>query len=176
MHPVISLNRTMVEATKARVAAVSSSTLYGRGVFTTIGVYDSAPFLWSKHWQRLAAHAAKLDIDHTGCTEKSVGESLRKLIAVNQVKNGRARVTMLARTNNGSWKAKLPSSRKTDLLIMTHDAERVRVDERVQSISIVKSDFPADSRHAERIAVVRDAGHNTCEQRSIASSILLVVQ
>lgn len=124
MHPVISLNRTMVEATKARVAAVSSSTLYGRGVFTTIAVYDSAPFLWSKHWQRLAAHAAKLDIDHTGCTEKSVGESLRKLIAVNQVKNGRARVTMLARTNNGSWKAKLPSTRKTDLLIMTGDAHR----------------------------------------------------
>ena len=124
MHPVISLNRTMVEATKARVAAVSSSTLYGRGVFTTIAVYDSAPFLWSKHWQRLAAHAAKLDIDHTGCTEKSVGESLRKLIAVNQVKNGRARVTMLARTTNGSWKAKLPSSRKTDLLIMTGDAHR----------------------------------------------------
>ena len=124
MHPVISLNRTMVEATKARVAAVSSSTLYGRGVFTTLAVYDSNPFLWSKHWQRLAAHAAKLDIDHTGCTEKSVGESLRKLIAVNQVKNGRARVTMLARTNNGSWKAKLSSSRKTDLLIMTGEAHR----------------------------------------------------
>ena len=125
MHPVISLNRTMVEATKARLAAVSSATLYGRGVFTTLAVYDSKPFLWSKHWQRLTAHAAKLDVDHTGCTEKSVGEALAKLIAVNQVKNGRARVTMLARSAGDFWKAKLPSTRKTDLLIMTGDPHRV---------------------------------------------------
>lgn len=124
MHPVISLNRTMVEATKARVAAVSSAALYGRGVFTTLAVYDSKPFLWSKHWQRLAAHAAKLDIDHTGCTEKSVGEAVRKLIAVNQVKDGRARVTLLARAGRDMWKAKLASSRKTDLLVMTGDPRR----------------------------------------------------
>lgn len=125
MHPVISLNRTMVEATKARVAAVSSATLYGRGVFTTLAVYDSKPFLWSKHWQRLSAHAAKLDIDHTGCTEKSVGEAVNKLVAVNQVKDGRVRVTMLARGGRDFWKAKLPSTRKTDLLIMTGDPHRV---------------------------------------------------
>jgi aminodeoxychorismate lyase len=125
LHPVISLNRTMVEATKARVAAVSSAVLYGRGVFTTLAVYESKPFLWSRHWQRLAAHAAKLDIDHTGCTEKSVGEAVTKLIAVNQVKDGRARVTMLARSGRDFWKAKPQSTRKTDLLIMTGDAHRV---------------------------------------------------
>ena len=124
MHPVISLNRTMVEATKARVAAVSSAALYGRGVFTTLAVYDSQPFLWSKHWQRLAAHAAKLDIDHTGCTEKSVGEAVRKLIAVNQVKDGRARVTLLARSGRDMWKAKLAGTRKTDLLVMTGEPRR----------------------------------------------------
>ena len=115
----------MVEATKARVAAVSSATLYGRGVFTTLAVYNSKPFLWPKHWQRLAAHAAKLDIDHTGCTEKTVGEAVSKLIAVNQVKDGRVRVTMLARNCTDFWKAKLPGSRKTDLLIMTGDPHRV---------------------------------------------------
>jgi aminodeoxychorismate lyase len=125
LHPVISLNRTMVEATKARLAAVSSATLYGRGVFTTVAVYDSKPFLWSKHWERLSAHAAKLGIDHTGCTEKSVGEAVKKLIAVNQVKNGRARVTFLARSSGDFWKTKLQNARKTDLLIMTGDPHRV---------------------------------------------------
>ena len=125
MHPVISLNRTMVEATKARLAAVSSATLYGRGVFTTLAVYDSKPFLWSKHWQRLSAHAAKLNIDHTGCTEKSVGEAINKLIAVNQVKDGRARVTFLARSSGDFWKTKLQNTRKTDLLIMTGEPHRV---------------------------------------------------
>ena len=125
MHPVIYLNKSMVEATKARVAPVSSAMLYGRGVFTTLAIYNSQPFLWSKHWQRLDTHAKKLDIDHTGCTEKNVGEALRKLIAVNQVKDGRARVILLARHGRDIWKTKAPGAKKTDLLIMTGDTQKV---------------------------------------------------
>jgi branched-subunit amino acid aminotransferase/4-amino-4-deoxychorismate lyase len=121
VHPVIYLNKTMVEATKARVAPVSSAMLYGRGVFTTLAIYDSHPFLWSKHWQRLATHAAKLDIDHTGCTEKGVGDALTKLISVNRVKDGRARVILLARSGRDLWKTRMPGGKKTDLLIMTGD-------------------------------------------------------
>lgn len=121
MHPVIYLNKTMVEATKARVAPVSSAMLYGRGVFTTLAIYNAKPFLWPKHWQRLTAHADKLDIDFTGCTQKGVGEALEKLIAVNQVKDGRARVIMLARSGRDVWKTKMPGGKKTDLLIMTGD-------------------------------------------------------
>jgi aminodeoxychorismate lyase len=125
MHPVIYLNKTMVEATKARVAPVSSAMLYGRGVFTTIAIYNSQPFVWSKHWQRLATHAKRLDIDHTGCTEKNVGDALRKLIAVNQVNDGRARVILLARHGRDIWKMKAPGTKKTDLLIMTGDAQMI---------------------------------------------------
>ena len=125
MHPVIYLNKTMVEATKARVAPVSSAMLYGRGVFTTLAIYDSQPFLWSRHWQRLAAHAKRLDIDHTGCTEKTVGDALRKLIAFNQVKEGRARVILLARSGRDIWRTKTPGTKKTDLLIMTGDPQKV---------------------------------------------------
>ena len=115
----------MVEATKARVAPVSSAMLYGRGVFTTLAIYNSQPFLWSKHWQRLTAHAKKLDVDFTGCTEKNVGDALRKLISVNQVKDGRARVIMLARTGRDFWRAKIPGTKKTDLLIMTGEPHHV---------------------------------------------------
>lgn len=111
----------MVEATKARVAPVSSAMLYGRGVFTTLAIYNGHPFLWSKHWQRLTTHAGKLDIDHSGCTEKSVGDALKKLIAVNQVSDGRARVILLARSGRDLWKTKVPGGKKTDLLIMTGD-------------------------------------------------------
>lgn len=125
MHPVIYLNKTMVEATKARVAPVSSAMLYGRGVFTTLAIYDSQPFLWSKHWQRLTAHARKLDVGYTGCTEKGVGDALRNLIAVNQVQHGRARVIMLARSGRDIWKTKTPGTKKTDLLIMTGDPQKV---------------------------------------------------
>src|SRR4026209_2463579 len=125
MHPVIYLNKTMLEATKARVAPVSSAMLYGRGVFTTLAVYNSEPFLWPQHWNRLATHAKKLDVDHTGCTEKNVGEALQKLISVNQVHEGRARVIMLARSGRDIWKTKLAGTKKTDLLIMTGDPQKV---------------------------------------------------
>jgi len=125
MHPVIYLNKTMVEATKARVAPVSSAMLYGRGVFTTLAIYNSQPFLWAKHWQRLATHAKRLDIDHTGCTEKNVGEALHKLIAVNQVREGRARVILLARSGRDIWKTKSPGAKKTDLLIMTGESQKL---------------------------------------------------
>jgi len=121
VHAVIYLNKIMVEATKARVAPVSSAMLYGRGVFTTLAIYNRHPFLWPRHWQRLTAHANKLDIDHTGCTEKGVGDALKKLIGVNQVNDGRARVILLARSGRDLWKTRMPGGKKTDLLIMTGD-------------------------------------------------------
>jgi len=115
----------MLEATKARVAPVSSAMLYGRGVFTTLAIYDSKPFCWPNHWERLSAHAEKLDIDLSGCTQKTVGEALRKLIAVNTVQNGRARVIFLARSGRESWRTKSAGTKKTDLLIMTGDVHPV---------------------------------------------------
>lgn len=125
MHPVIYLNRVMLEATKARVAPVSSAMLYGRGVFTTIAIYNSKPFLWPRHWQRLADHAARLSVDCGGANERNIGEALEKLVAVNQVRNGRARVILLARSGRDVWRTKKESARKTDLLIMTGEPQKI---------------------------------------------------
>jgi 4-amino-4-deoxychorismate lyase len=126
VHPVIYLNKTMVEATKARVAPVSSALFYGRGVFTTVAIYGGEPFLWPQHWQRIEKHAGSLDIDACGFSERSVGEALGKLIPVNRVDQGRARVILLARDGRDAWKAKSGSARKTDLLIMTADRKQIR--------------------------------------------------
>ena len=123
MHPVIYLNRTMVEATKARIAPVSSAMLYGRGVFTTVAIYNGAPFLWPQHWQRLLDHAGRLAVDCSGCTEQGVGDALKKLISVNRVRNGRARVILLARSGRDFWKTKATADKKTDLLILTGEAQ-----------------------------------------------------
>ena len=125
MHPVIYLNKVMLEATKARVAPVSSAMLYGRGVFTTVAIYNGKPFLWPEHWRRLSSHAEKLNVGCAGLNERNVGEALRKLVAVNQVKSGRARVILLARSGRDVWRAKKESSRKTDLLIMTSEPQKV---------------------------------------------------
>lgn len=126
MHPVIFLNKTMVEATKARVAPVSSAMLYGRGVFTTVAINNGAPFLWHEHWKRLQDHAERLDVHCEELTERGVGESLTKLISVNRVCEGRARVILLARSGRGIWKAKSAAGAKnTDLLILTGEAQKV---------------------------------------------------
>ena len=125
MHPVIYLNRIMVEATKARIAPVSSAMLYGRGVFTTVAIRNGAPILWREHWRRLEGHAERLSVDCNGLTERGVGESLTKLASVNRVREGRARVILLARSGRGIWKAKSPVGRKTDLVIITGDAQKV---------------------------------------------------
>jgi branched-subunit amino acid aminotransferase/4-amino-4-deoxychorismate lyase len=127
VHAVIYLNKTMVEATKARVAPVSSAMLYGRGVFTTIAIHDSLPFLWPKHWSRLAEHAEKLGLELTGLSEKSLGEALKKLIAVNRLEDGRARVILLARSGRDIWKTKGPGAGKTDVLIMTGNPQQTSI-------------------------------------------------
>lgn len=115
----------MLAATKARVAPVSSAMLYGRGVFTTVAIYQGKPFLWPEHWQRLLNHAGQLNIDCSGCTEGGVGEALGKLIKVNNVSNGRARVILLARSGRDFWKTKAPGAKQTDMLIMTGEPQKV---------------------------------------------------
>lgn len=125
MHPVIYLNKVMLEATKARVAPVSSAMLYGRGVFTTVAIYDGKPFLWSNHWKRIEEDAKKLSIETDGADESNVGEALNKLIAVNQVTNGRARVILLARSGRDVWKTRTAGGRKSDLLILTGEPQKI---------------------------------------------------
>jgi branched-subunit amino acid aminotransferase/4-amino-4-deoxychorismate lyase len=125
MHPVIYLNKVMLEATKARVAPVSSAMLYGRGVFTTVAIYNSEPFYWSNHWRRLMDHAKKLSIDCTGLTERNVGDALKKLVAVNRVREGRARVILLARSGRDVWRTRKTDPRQTDLLILTGEPQKV---------------------------------------------------
>jgi 4-amino-4-deoxychorismate lyase len=126
MHSVIYLNKTMVEASKARVAPISTAMLYGRGVFATLAVYGGHPFRWSAHWLRLQEAAQRLTIDLSTFSEDRVGEALQKLITVNRVQNGRARVVLLARSGRDFWRTPQQSGRQTDLLIMTGDEQKVR--------------------------------------------------
>jgi branched-subunit amino acid aminotransferase/4-amino-4-deoxychorismate lyase len=125
VHPVIYLNKSMLDAAKARVAPVSSAMLYGRGVFTGVAIYKGQPFRWPEHWARLNQHAQRLGISCEECTQESVGTALKKLIAVNRVRDGRARVILLARSSPHVWRAKPPGPRKTDLLIMTAEPQRI---------------------------------------------------
>jgi 4-amino-4-deoxychorismate lyase len=107
------------DATKARILSLLPSALYGRGVFTTLAVYHREPFLWTEHWARLINHAARVGLDTSELDEAGVKDSLRQLIEANGVQNGRARITLLATTEDSVWKVSGTEGRRTDVLIMT---------------------------------------------------------
>ena len=125
MHPVLYLNKVILEPTKARVAPVSSAMLYGAAFHDRRDLQRQTLPLARTHWQRLKNHATKLSVDVGGANERNIGEALRKLVAVNQVNNGRARVILLARSGRDIWKTKKEDPRKTDLLIMTGEPQNV---------------------------------------------------
>lgn len=106
-----------MRAADARIAAVSSAALYGRGVFTTVAVFDGKLFLWEKHEARLTSDATKLNI-----SQKDFGEvagSLDELIRANSVVYGRARVTLFDEATGGAWRT--GKDRAPSILIVTGD-------------------------------------------------------
>jgi branched-chain amino acid aminotransferase len=139
VHPIIYLNGTMVDAAKARVAPVSSAMLYGRGLFSTVAIENGRSFLWSRHWERLVDHAGRLSIELDGHDQVNVGAGLQKLITVNKVNEGRARVILLARSGRDIWKARMPGAGQTDLLILTAAAQKVPPDGLTLAVSPYRS-------------------------------------
>lgn len=129
MHPRIALNNRIIDATKARVDAVTSAALYGRGVFTTLAVYCAKPFLWPEHWERLTSHADRCGIDHSEFDQQTIGALLQRVIEQNDVESGRARISLLANTSSGTWQLDGEVPRKTTLLIMTGDTHKAAFEE-----------------------------------------------
>jgi branched-subunit amino acid aminotransferase/4-amino-4-deoxychorismate lyase len=112
-----------------KVRGIDAVSLYGRGVFTTLGIHHQRPFLWAEHWVRLIEHAARTNLDTSLFEEETVRTALGKLIEANQVKDGRARVTLRAATERGIWEVKGPeAARQTDLIIITGDLHPVSED------------------------------------------------
>jgi 4-amino-4-deoxychorismate lyase len=120
MHQHVILNRRLLEARRARLHAVTSAALYGRGVFTTVAVHRGRPFLWDAHWARLLAHAERAGVEcDFGDNEAAL--LLSRLVEANEVSEGRARVHLLARAVRGRWKLGR-EGRASDLLMVTADA------------------------------------------------------
>jgi branched-chain amino acid aminotransferase len=110
-------NGTLRQNDRPFVHTLSSATLYGKGVFTTVAIHDRSPFLWDKHWRRLCSNAERLGINITEHRETSIRSSLKELIAVSEVVTGRARITFLDESASLIWPFK--AERKTSLLITT---------------------------------------------------------
>lgn len=123
MHRFAFFNHEITGASEINLPAVSSATLYGRGIFTTIAVYNSQPFQWKHHWNRLTENAKITGVDLSKLSETEIKESLLKIIARNHIQNGRARLTFFDESANGIWK--IENKDQTGLLITTADFRRV---------------------------------------------------
>jgi branched-subunit amino acid aminotransferase/4-amino-4-deoxychorismate lyase len=123
MRTRVIYNNRLIEASKARLLPFTSAALYGRGVFTTLAIYRGRPFLWPQHWMRLLEHAERTGVDCACFDEASVRAALARLIAANEVEDGRARLTLFGSAGQGVWKLKdAVGTGQTELLMMTGDA------------------------------------------------------
>jgi 4-amino-4-deoxychorismate lyase len=119
MHALASFNQKIFSPDEIKLSAISSAVFYGKGVFTTVAIYKGKPFLWEKHWRRLNENASKIGIDLLDLPKEKVENALTKIIAENEVENGRARITFFDEMANDLWA--FETSRKTSLLITTAD-------------------------------------------------------
>lgn len=120
MTPFISFNHNILPLSEeARFSAVSSAALYGRGVFTTLAVYRSTPFLWENHWRRLVENSERIGLDLTGYEEANILRSIKETVHKNGFENARVRLTFFDTSSSPIWKTE--SRAKTSLLIQAAD-------------------------------------------------------
>lgn len=96
---------------------LANSTLYGKGVFTTVAIYDGEPFLWDKHWRRLKDNASRIDLNLDEYSEAFTKKSLTDALSKNKITNGRARITFFDETESAIWRDE--TKQKTSLSIIT---------------------------------------------------------
>ncbi len=130
MHSRVILNNKLMDVRRARLPAVTSASLYGRGVFTTIAIYNGQPFLWPQHFARLMLHAATLGLDQSNLDEANIRSQLDRLIKANEVSEGRARITFFARGGSKLWQTENSSVENiTDVLVMTSERRARRAED-----------------------------------------------
>lgn len=137
MHSRIILNDELLEGAGARLPALAPAALYGRGVFTTLAIHNASPFLWQEHWTRLMLHADLANVNRSSLDEEKTLASLKSLIKANKVREGRARITLLANfAPEGFWSLKdVEQTPETHLLIMTGEAHEPPADALALTVS-----------------------------------------
>lgn len=119
MHKFASFNNEITDASKIQLPAVSTAVFYGRGIFTTVAIYNSQPFQWVKHWRRLNGSAKAIGIDLPEIKEDQIARALSEIISINRIKSGRARISIFDQKQGGVWQ--IENSAETAFLITTAD-------------------------------------------------------
>lgn len=138
MSQFVSLNQQVSIAEDAYLPAISSAMFYGRGIFTTVAIYNSEPFQWKKHWTRLIENSKKIKLDLCEYDADNVKQNLAQVIEQNKLISARARLTFFDESPNKLWQPAL--KRTTSLLIITGKSLSV-----LTSLNLTISDFRINS-------------------------------
>ncbi len=139
MHEFVNYNQQLLPAEHAFLSADSAAALYGRGVFTTVAIYNFKLFLWEKHWRRLTGNAERIGIDFSDFTERKVEKLLAATVAKNGFRTGRARLTFFDESPPVMWRN--VSKSKTSLLIQTADFRQIK-----NKLNLTVSPFSVSSK------------------------------
>lgn len=123
MHKYVSFNQRIILAEDAFLSAISSATFYGKGIFTTVAIYNSKPFQWEKHLQRLNDNAEKIAIELSEFSSEVVENAFLEIIEKNKLANARIRLTFFDEASNKIWQTE--SKRKTSFLMTSADFRTV---------------------------------------------------
>jgi branched-subunit amino acid aminotransferase/4-amino-4-deoxychorismate lyase len=124
MHKFVNFNHQVILAENAFLSANSAAALYGRGIFTTVAIYNFKLFLWEKHWERLTADAKQIGVNFSDYTEQTVKKSLLDIVEKNTFRTGRARLTFYDESPPAIWQTDSKSG--TSLLIQTADFRLIK--------------------------------------------------
>lgn len=138
MHAFASLNLKIYSPDEIKLSAISSAALYGRGIFTTVAIYNGKPFLWEKHWRRLIENAGKVGLNLSEFSEEKVKKAFTEIVVQNKSKNGRARITFFDESAISIWS--FETNNKTSLLITTADFRKIK------DINLTVSPYPINSK------------------------------
>ena len=123
------------------IPETSNIFLYGKGVFTTVGVFRGNAFLWKKHWDRLTVSASTLEIDLSEFNEQLVFQKLIDKIREDHISNGRSRITFADASSGTIWPTAEGEVNKTSLIITTADLRLVP-----DNFKLTISPYPVNSR------------------------------
>ncbi len=104
---------------------MTRSELYGSGVFTTTRIIDGKPWLWEKHWRRLAHDAERLGLELGHLTQELVRKELEYALDIDELQEGRARITLHDTRPSIIWPGVETPDEPTTLSVVTGELREI---------------------------------------------------
>jgi branched-chain amino acid aminotransferase len=90
--PIVWLDGILLPASEARISPFDHGLLVGDGVFETLRVYDSVPFAWTRHYERLVRSADGLGLATPD--SDALREAADAVLHANALHDARLRLTV----------------------------------------------------------------------------------